>query len=189
MVKRKTCVFISGKGTNLKNLIYQSRNNNFPIKISLIISNNKKANGMKYAKIYKIPYIFINTNLHNYNNKIFFNLKKYNISFICLAGYMKIISKKLVQNYKKKIINIHPSLLPKYKGLDTFSRALKNKEIKTGCTVHYVSEKLDSGDVILKKTFIIAKNDDVVSLKNKTQKLEYKAFPEAIIKIFRNINF
>ena len=103
MVKRKTCVFISGKGTNLKNLIYQSRDNNFPIKISLIISNNKNANGIKYAKIYKIPYIFINTKLHNYNNKIFFNLKKHKISFICLAGYMKIISKKLLQNLKKKL--------------------------------------------------------------------------------------
>ena len=76
--------------------------------------------------------------------KFFFILKKYNISIICLAGYMKIISKNFIKNYKKRIINIHPSLLPKFKGLDTF-RVLNNKEIKTGCTVHYVNEKLDGG--------------------------------------------
>ena len=99
---------------------------------------------------------------------------------------MKIISKNLVNQYQKKIINIHPSLLPKFKGLNTFSRILKNKEIKTGCTVHYINERLDSGNTIIKKSFFIEVDDDENILKKKTQKLEYKAFPEAIIKIFRN---
>jgi len=187
MVKKKTCVFISGNGSNLKNLIYHSRNNNFPIKISLVICNNQKANGIKYAKKYKIPYILINTNLHNYENKIVTNLRKYKISFICLAGYMKIISNKLIKNYPKKIINIHPSLLPKFKGLNTFSRMLKNKEKKGGCTVHYVNEELDSGSTIVKKSFFIGSKDNESILKKKTQILEYRAFPEAIVKIFRNI--
>ena len=187
MVKKKTCVFISGKGTNLKNLIYRSRDSNFPIKISLVICNNKTANGIKYAKKYKIPYIFINTNFKNYENNILLNLKKYKINFICLAGYMKIISDNLIRNYPKKIINIHPSLLPKFKGLNTFSRILKNKEVKTGCTVHYVSEKLDSGNIINKKLFFIKSKDNELILKEKTQKLEYQAFPEAIVKIFRNV--
>ena len=100
---------------------------------------------------------------------------------------MKIISSNLIKNYKKKIINIHPSLLPKFKGLNTFSRILKNKEVKTGCTVHYVSEKLDSGNIINNKVFFIKSKDSELILKKKTQKLEYQAFPEAIIKIFRNI--
>ena len=100
---------------------------------------------------------------------------------------MKIISNKLIKNYQKKIINIHPSLLPKFKGLNTFSRILKGKEIKTGCTVHFVNEKLDSGNKIVQKTFFIKKNDNERDLKKKTQLLEYKAFPEAIIKIYRNI--
>jgi phosphoribosylglycinamide formyltransferase 1 len=186
MVKKKTCVFISGQGSNLKNLISYSRNVNFPIKISLVISNNKKANGINYAKKYRIPYVFINTKVQNYNNKILLNLKKYNISFICLAGYMKIISSILIKNYQKKIINIHPSLLPKFKGLNTFSKILKNKEKKSGCTVHYVNEKLDSGSIIIQKSFFINPKDDLLDLKEKTQKLEHKAFPEAIIKIFRN---
>ena len=187
MVKRKTCVFIS-VGSNLNNLISHSRNNNFPIKISLVICDNKNAKGINYAKKFKIPYIFINTKLENYENKIFLNLKKYKISFICLAGYMKIISSKLINNYQNKIINIHPSLLPKFKGLNTFSRILKNNEKKAGCTVHFINEKLDSGSTIIQKMFYINSNDDENTLKLKTQKLEYKAFPEAIIKIFRNVS-
>ena len=186
MVKKNTCVFISGHGSNLKNLIFHSRDSIFPIKISLVVSNNKNANGIKYAKKYKIPYVFVNSKLKNYENKILLNLKKYKISFICLAGYMKIITNSLIKNYKRKIINIHPSLLPKFKGLNTFSRMLKNKEKKAGCTVHYVNEKLDSGSMIIQKNFIINNYDDEKILKIKTQKLEYRAFPEAIIKIFRN---
>ena len=187
MVKKNTCVFISGQGSNLKNLISSSRDSNFPIKISLVISNNKNAYGISYAKKYKIPYFFIDTKLRNYEKKILYNLKKYKISFICLAGYMKIISNNLIRHYQKKIVNIHPSLLPKFKGLNTFSRILKNKEIKAGCTVHFVNNKLDSGSSIVQKFFFINSYDNENTLKKKTQMLEYKAFPEAIIKIFRNI--
>lgn len=185
MVKKKTCIFISGQGSNLKNLLSRSRENSFPIKISLVISNNKKAYGINYAKKFSIPYLFINTNFRNYEKIILLNLQKYKISFICLAGYMKIISSNIIRNYQKKIINIHPSLLPKFKGLNTFSRILENKEIKTGCTVHYVNEKLDSGGKIIQKSFYIKKNDKDHDLRRKTQELEHKAFPEAIIKIFR----
>ena len=120
MVKQKTCIFISGKGSNLKNLISHSRNSNFPVKISLVISNNKKAFGLSYAKKFNIPYILIDTKIKKCENKILLNLKKHNISFICLAGYMKIISSNVINKYKKKIINIHPSLLPKFKGLKSF---------------------------------------------------------------------
>ena len=186
MVKINTCVFISGKGSNLNNLISYSRDSGFPIKISLIICNNKKANGINYAKKYKIPYIFINTKISGYENKILFNLKKHKISFICLAGYMKMISNNLIKHYQNKIINIHPSLLPKFKGLNTFTRVLKNNEKKTGCTVHYVNKKMDGGNAIVRKEFFINKIDGENSLKKKTQNLEYRAFPEAIIKIFRN---
>ena len=186
MVKKKTCVFISGKGSNLKNLIYHSRNSSFPIKISLIICNNNKAEGIKYAKRYNIPLILVNTKNKNSDNKILSQLKNYKISFICLAGYMKIISNKIIKEFRNKIINIHPSLLPKFKGLNTFSRVLKNKEIKSGCTVHYVNNKLDAGHIIHNKKFFLMPDDNEITLKNKTQSLEYKAFPQAIISIFRN---
>ena len=185
MVKKNTCVFISGQGSNLKNLILRSRDNSFPINIKLIITNNKNAHGIIYAKKNSIPHIVVKTKSRNYENILLQNLKKNKISFICLAGYMKIISTNFINKFGNKIINIHPSLLPKFKGLNTFSRVLTNKEIKTGSTVHYVNNKLDSGKIIIKKNFFISANDNEETLRKKTQKIEYQIFTEAIIKIFR----
>ena len=186
MVKKNICVFISGKGSNLKNLILKSREYSFPINIKLVVSNNKKAGGIIFAKKNSIPVLIVNTDNRSYENKIIQSLKKYKINLICLAGYMRIISKSFLQKFRKKIINIHPSLLPKFKGLDTYSRIIKNKEIKTGCTVHFVTEKLDSGKIIIKKSFFIETNDNISLLKYKTQRLEKLAFPEALIRVFRN---
>ena len=99
---------------------------------------------------------------------------------------MKIISKKFIKKFRNKIVNIHPSLLPKFKGLNTFTRVLEHKEKKTGCTAHYVNEKLDSGRIIVQRSFYISSKDNEKTLKQKTQNLEYRVFPEAIIKVFRN---
>ena len=129
--------------------------------------------------------MIINTKKRYFENIILQKIKNHKISLICLAGYMKIVSKKFIINYGKKIINIHPSLLPKFKGLNTFERILKNNEKKTGCTVHHVNEYLDNGKIITKKSFFINKNDNVKKLKFQTQKIERLAFPEAIIKIYR----
>ena len=186
MVKKKACVFISGYGSNLKSLIHKSRDYNFPIKISLVVSNNANAKGIFFAKKNSIPFLIINTKKRDFENILVKKIKNYNISIICLAGYMKIVSKKFINNFRRKILNIHPSLLPKYKGLNTFERILKNNEKKTGCTVHYVNENLDSGKSIVQKFFFIEKTDDEEILKQKTQKLEHKAFSEALIKIYRN---
>ena len=186
MVKKNACIFISGKGSNLKNLIKKTRDYNFPINIKLVISNNKNAQGINYAKINSIPFLIINTKKRGFENLILEIIKKNKISLICLAGYMKIISKKFIKEYRKKIINIHPSLLPNYKGLDTYNRILKNKEKKTGCTIHFVNDKLDDGKIINKKFFYINKNENLETLKIKTQKLERSAYPEAIIKLYRN---
>jgi|TARA_B110001452_G_C15144568_1_gene398464 phosphoribosylglycinamide formyltransferase 1 len=186
MVKKNACIFISGQGTNLKNLILRSRDYNFPIKIKLVITNNKNAKGIIYAKKNSIPYRVINTKLPSFEERLIQILKENKITLICLAGYMKIVSKNFIKKFGKKIINIHPSLLPKFKGLNTFSRILKNKEKKTGCSVHHVSEKLDSGHIITKKSFYISANENEKTLKLRTQRLEYQIFPEAIIKIFRN---
>ena len=104
MVKINTCVFISGKGSNLINLIKRSREYNFPIAIKLVICNNKDAYGINYVKKISLPLLIINTKSRNYENKILRKLEKYEISFICLAGYMKIISSNLIKNYKKKLL-------------------------------------------------------------------------------------
>tara|TARA_B100002019_G_scaffold280281_1_gene283046 strand:- start:952 stop:1515 length:564 start_codon:yes stop_codon:yes gene_type:complete len=185
MVKKNCCIFISGTGSNLKNLILRSRDYNFPINIKLVVTNNPNAFGLNYAKKYSIPYLIVNVKLRDYENQILFALKKYKIQLICLAGYMKIISHTFIKKFGKNIINVHPSLLPKFKGLNTFLRIINNNERKTGCTIHYVNEKLDGGNIILQKSFYINSIDDEKSLKIKTQKLEYVAFPEAIIKIFK----
>ena len=185
MVKINTCVFISGKGSNLKRLILNSNNYNFPIKIKLIICSNKNAEGLKFAKKWSIPYLIFDNNQNLLENKILIKLKVYKINLILLAGYMKILSKRFIRSYGKPIINIHPSLLPKFKGLNTFERVLKKKEKKTGCTVHFVNEKLDAGKIILKKSFYINSKDNISSLKKKTHALEYTAYSEAIIKAIK----
>ncbi|MDA9624447.1 phosphoribosylglycinamide formyltransferase [Pelagibacteraceae bacterium] len=185
MVKINTCVFISGKGSNLKTLIKNSRDYNFPIKITLVISNKKNAAGLTFAKKFSIPLKTINLK-DNLSEIMLLNIiKKKKITLICLAGYMKILSKDFIKKFRGKIINIHPSLLPKYKGVNTFTRIIKNKEKMSGCTVHHVNDKLDSGNIILKKSFSINDKDDELSIKRKTQKMEYKAFSEAIVKLYR----
>ena len=182
--KIETAVFISGTGSNLKNLIKFSKTKISPILIKLIISNSKKAKGLKYSTQYNIEKKIVNFNNNFSENKILNYINKKNIKFICLAGFMKILSKNFIKKFKGKIVNIHPSLLPKYKGLNTHKRALKNKEKFTGCTVHYVTIKLDSGKIILQKKVKIKKKDTVNSLKKKVLKKEHQLYPSAIRKIF-----
>ena len=182
-----TAVFISGKGTNLKKLIQFSKTKNSPIKISLIVSSNSKAEGLKYSLKYKIKKYVVAINDRNFEDKILKNLKINKIQFICLAGYMKILSKKFIKNFKGKIINIHPSLLPKYKGLNTHEKVIKNKEKYTGCTVHYVNDKLDSGKIILQKKIKIFKNDNPKSIKRRVLNEEHQTYFKAIKKIFNVI--
>ena len=98
---------------------------------------------------------------------------------------MRILSKRFIRSFGKSIINIHPSLLPKFKGLNTFERVLKKRERKSGCTVHFVNEKLDAGKIILRKFFYLDKKDNIASIKKKTQNLEYNAFSEAIIRVVK----
>jgi len=181
--KLRVSVFISGRGTNLKSLIDFSKRKNSPIKIILIITNNKNAKGLYFAKKNKIKFSFINyKNKNKAENKILINLKNHNINLICLAGFMKILSKKIINIYKGKILNIHPSLLPKYKGLNTHERAIKKKEKFTGCTVHLVSLKLDSGKIILQKKIRIFKKDNKNSLSKRVLKIENLIYPKAIKK-------
>ena len=185
--KINTAVFISGSGSNLNSIIKNSLKKNFPIKISLVISNNKNAYGINYAKNNKIKFKIINSKkMINFENKTLIILKKNNIKLICLAGFMKILSDKFIKDFKYKILNIHPSLLPKYKGLNTHKRVLKNKEKFSGCTVHYVTNKLDSGRVILQKKVRIIKTDNEKTLRKKILKIEHLLYPKAIKLALKN---
>ena len=183
--KIKTAVFISGTGSNLKNLINFSKTKKSPISIDLIISNIIKAKGLRYGNQYKIKKKILNfKNIKIAEKKLLNLLKQNKIQFICLAGFMKILSNKFIKQFNGKIINIHPSLLPRYKGLNTHSRAIQNKDKFTGCSVHYVTEKLDSGKIIIQKKIKILKKDIPKSLAEKVLKQEHKLYPKAILKIF-----
>ena len=183
--KIKTAVFISGTGSNLKNIIKFSKSQKSPITIDLIISESIKAKGLIYADQFKIEKkIFNFKESKTTEKKILVLLKKKKIKFICLAGFMKILSKNFIKKFSGKIINMHPSLLPKYKGLNTHIRAIKNKEKFAGCTVHYVTKKLDSGKIIIQKKIKILAKDNPTSLAKKVLIQEHKLYPVAIMKIF-----
>jgi phosphoribosylglycinamide formyltransferase-1 len=183
--KIKCAVFISGTGSNLKSLIQFTKKKNSPISIELIISDNPKAKGLKFGKNSKIL-----NKVFNFKNKIIaekkiiseINNKK--IKLICLAGFMRILSKNFIKRFKGKILNIHPSLLPKYKGLNTHQRAISNNEKYSGCTVHFVNSRLDSGKIILQKKVKISKFDTAKSLSKKILIQEHKLYPKAIRKVF-----
>jgi len=181
--KIKTAVFISGTGSNLKSLIRFSKLKKSPIIIEMIISNNSKSKGLQYAKIYKIKKKVFNFKNTLSDKKIIHELKKNNVNLICLAGFMKILSKSFIKNFKGKILNIHPSLLPKYKGLNTHEKAIKNKDKYSGCTVHFVNSKLDSGKIINQKKVRISKLDTSKTLAKKILIEEHKLYPEAIMKV------
>ena len=183
--KIRTAVFISGTGSNLKSLIKFSKLKKSPISINLIISNNSKSKGLIFSKIFKIKKKIFNYKKKNLDEKkILLELKKNKIDLICLAGFMKILSKNFIKNFKGKILNIHPSLLPKFKGLNTHERVIKNKEKFSGCTVHFVNSKLDSGKIILQKKIKINKNETPKTLAKKILVQEHKLYPKAILKIF-----
>ena len=183
--KTRTAVFISGTGSNLKSLIKFSRTAKSPISIDFVISNKPKAKGLNYAKKFKIKKKVLNFKNKNLSEKRLLSILKINnIDMICLAGFMKILSGNFIKKFKGKILNIHPSLLPKYKGLNTHERALKNKEKYSGCTVHFVNSRLDSGKIILQKKVKISKKETETSLAKKILAQEHKLYPRAILKVF-----
>ena len=189
MIKKKTniAVFISGRGTNLKALILRSKKKRCNYKIAFVVSNNKNAAGLKISKKNKILTKIISQQfLQAEQKKLAKILINKNIQFICLAGFMKILSPYFLNFFKNKVINIHPSLLPKYKGLNTHHRALEAKEKFSGCTIHYVSKKLDSGKIIAKKKVRIFKKDTLKELEKRVLKEENKFYPIILEKLIRS---
>ena len=182
MIKERLCVLISGRGSNLLSIIKSCREKDFPAKVKLIVSNNSDAFGLRYAKQYKIPFKVITKNFENTLLKV---LQKNQIEILCLAGFMKRLSKNFIDLFFNMILNIHPSLLPKYKGLNTHKRVLKDKEKYSGCTVHFVTPELDSGKIISQKKILIDEYETENSLKRKILEQEHKLYPQSIISVFR----
>ncbi len=182
--KKNIAVFISGRGSNLNSLIKYSKTKKSLIRIVLVVSDKYSAKGLLYANKAKISNIFIKySNKKNFENRLLKLLKKNDVDLICLAGFMKILSGSFINKFSRPILNIHPSLLPKYKGLNTHRRAIQNKDKYSGATVHIVNKKLDSGKIILQKKVKILKSDNVESLEKKILKIEHKIYSKAIIKL------
>ena len=182
--KKKTAVLISGRGSNLRSLIKYSKTKKSLIRIVLVVSNNFSAKGLNYANKSNIKNVFIKYSTRkSFEDRLSKLLKRNNIELICLAGFMKILSGSFIRKFYRPILNIHPSLLPKYKGLNTHNKAIQNKDKYSGATVHIVNEKLDSGKIILQKRVKILKSDSGKSLEKKVLKIEHKIYPKAIIRL------
>ena len=188
LIKLNLAVFISGRGSNLKSIINSSLKKKSPYRVKLVVSNNKNAQGLKFSKKENIRNLIIDfTTSRKLSAKVLSILKKEDIKLICLAGFMRVLPDYFIRSYNGKIINIHPSLLPKYKGLKTHERVILNKEKYTGCTVHYVNKYLDSGKIILQKKIRVKKNDTPVSISKKVLKLEHQIYYKAILKVLSNL--
>ena len=176
----KVVVLISGRGSNLKAIIDKCSKKNVPAKVIAIISNNSTASGLKLNG--KFKKIIINNKLSKtkFENKLQTNLKKLKPDLICLAGFMKILSSFIIKKWKNKIINVHPSLLPSFKGLNTHERVLNAGVKKSGCTIHFVDESLDGGPIIAQASTMIKKKMTYKELSKKILKMEHKIYPEVV---------
>ena len=190
-MKLAVAILISGSGTNMVQLI-KSMDDNHPAYPSVVISNNSDAPGLEKAQYLGVPTEIINENYIKDNNLDFEKelikiLKLYNVELICLAGFMKILSKKFVNNFKDRILNIHPSLLPKYKGLNTHARVLASNDTIAGCSVHLVTPELDGGPVLAQTEVAIKKNETAESLASKVLIEEHVLYPKVLLNFSNQI--
>ena len=182
--KLKIAILASGEGSNFQKLINLSKSNKFDIDIRLLITNKSEAGCILRAKKSNILYEIVKTT--DYKKQEYFEdaiiniLKKHDIEIIVMAGWMKIMSSKFVNEFKNKIINIHPSLLPSFKGNNAVKEAITNGSKITGCSVHFVEAEVDSGNLIMQAALPITDNDNIDSITNKIHLLEHKILPLSI---------
>ena len=176
----KVVVLISGRGSNLKAIIDKCSKKNVSAKVIAIISNNSNASGLKLSGKFKKIIIDNKLSKKKFETELQNNLKKLKPDLICLAGFMKILSPFITKKWKNKIINVHPSLLPSFKGLNTHERALKASVKKSGCTIHFVDESLDGGPIIAQVETTINKKMTSKDLSKKILKMEHKIYPEVV---------
>ena len=190
-MKLAVAILISGSGSNMVQLI-KSMDDNHPAYPSVVISNKSDAPGLEKAQSLGVPTKIIDENFIK-NNDLDFEkelikiLKVYNVELICLAGFMKILSKKFVNNFKDRILNIHPSLLPKYRGLNTHARVLASNDTIAGCSVHLVTPELDGGPVLAQTEVAIKKNETAESLASKVLIEEHVLYPKVLLNFSNKI--
>ena len=188
--KIKTAVFISGRGSNMVSLIKSAGDQNFSALITVVISNNDLAPGIGLAKNYNVPVEIFDKKKFDksqFESNVQRVLLNYKIEIICLAGFMQILSKNFISKWQNRIINIHPSYLPKNKGLNPQKQVIDERASFTGCTVHFVNEKVDSGKIILQEKVKVMKNDNVQSLSDRILQREHEIYPKALNQIASNM--
>ena len=182
--KLKIGVLASGNGSNFQALIDNRDKNKLDIEIKVLITNKKNAGCLKRAINAEIPYVFVDHSLfedkNQFEKKIINELREKNVELIVMAGWMKIVSPEFVNAFKNRIINIHPSLLPSFKGKNAIDDALSNGSQITGCSVHFVEPAVDSGKLIIQAALPIKANDNKESLINRIHDLEHKILPYAV---------
>ena len=184
MKKIKTAILISGRGSNMKALIDACKNEDFPAEIALVISNKKDAKGLQIAAQEGIKTIFINHKEYDsragFDSKISEKIEENGCEIVCLAGFMRLLSREFTQKWAGKAINIHPSLLPKFKGATAVKDAFEAKEKKSGCSVHYLVEEMDAGKIIAQAEVDINENDDLATLEARILEKEHEIYPLAL---------
>lgn len=178
-------IFISGRGSNMEALLKACEDTHFPAKVMCVISDKPDAKGLEIAKDYGVPTHIVQRaqfdNKHDFESMLLSHLQRYDFQCVCLAGFMRVLSEKFLNSLSDKtVINIHPSLLPKYKGLNVHERVLQDNEIKSGCTVHYVTADVDSGAIIVQKEVSVLPDDTPQSLAKRVLETEHVAYPEAL---------
>ena len=176
----RIAIFISGNGSNMLNIIDACKNNILQSEVFVVVADNDKAGGINFAKQKKVDTVVIKKSsykkIEDFDNALLKILNISRINLICLAGYMSILSENFIKKWRYRIINIHPSLLPNYKGLNTHKRVIQNNETFSGCTVHYVNKDIDSGQIIAQKKVRILKSDNELTLQKKILKEEHKLY-------------
>ena len=183
-------ILISGRGSNMLNLVNASQRGLINSKIKIVISNNKNSSGIDKAKRKNIKTKIINQNDYeskkDFENALTNTLKNQNVDLVCLAGFMSILSKNFLKDWNRKVINIHPSLLPSFRGKNAVKQALENRVKTAGCSVHFVDEGIDTGEIISQEKVPVSSNDDEETLGKKILKKEHVLYIKVIKELERN---
>ena len=183
-------ILISGRGSNMLNLVNASQRGIINSKVKIVISNNNNSSGIDKAKRKNIKTKIINQNDYeskkDFENALTNTLKNQNVDLVCLAGFMSILSKKFLKEWHRKVINIHPSLLPSFRGKNAVKQALENRVKTAGCSVHFVDEGIDTGEIISQEKVSVSSNDDEETLGKKILKKEHVLYIKVIKELERN---
>jgi len=189
--KIKIGILASGNGSNFEYIIKSIQNNQLNAKISILIVNNPTCLAIKKAINYNIPYVIINHKDCNsrleHDNLVMYKLEEFSVELVVMAGWMRIVGEDLISRFNNRLINIHPSLLPSFKGINAIQQAIDNKVTITGCTVHYVNKEVDSGSIIIQAAIPLNDYDGIDNIKKRIQEMEHIILPLAIAIVGKKI--